>query len=337
MRAAIELAGSTSHAAACQALGICKATYYRHNQPIAVQEAPRIPRPKPPNALSPIERQAVLDQLHAENYVDLAPAEIWAALLEQEQYLCSIRTMYRILGEHHEVRERRNLARRPQYEAPELLATGPNQVWTWDITRLKGPVKFSYFQLYTILDIFSRYVVGWMVAEREHASLAERLIAATCRKQGITRDQLTIHADRGSSMTSRTVALLLSDLGVLKTHSRPHVSNDNPFSESQFKTVKYHPTFPNRFDSMQHARAFCKEFFPWYNTEHHHMGIGLLTPHVVHHGQQHEVQAQRQRVLDAAFRAHPERFLKRPTPPSIPEAVWINPPNRARATGEGVQ
>ena len=233
--------------------------------------------------------------------MDKAPATVYATLLDEGTYLCSTRTMYRILGEEGEVRERRDQLRHPHYSAPQLLATGPNQVWSWDITKLLGPVKWSYFYLFVILDLFSRYVVGWMIAHRESAVLAERLIRETCEKQNIEPGQLTIHADRGSSMTSKPVALLMADLGITKTHSRPHVSDDNPYSESQFKTLKYHPTFPERFGSIEDARSFCQQFFPWYNTEHRHSGIGLLTPATVHYGKDAIVTNQRELVLTAAF------------------------------------
>jgi len=235
--------------------------------------------------------------------------------------------MYRILDAAHEIKERRNQVRRPHYAAPELLATRPNEVWSWDITKLLGPAKWTYFYLYVILDIFSRYVVGWMVAPRESAALAERLIAESCTKQRIETGQLTLHADRGSSMTSKPVALLLADLGVTKTHSRPHVSNDNPFSEAQFKTLKYSPHFPDRFGSLEDARAFGQDFFRWYNDEHRHSGLGFLTPAVVHYGVATTVREHRQHVLTAAYAAHPERFVKgRPQPADLPQAVWINPP-----------
>ena len=275
--------------------------------------------------------------LHSERFQDKAPNEVFAALLDEGTYLCSVRTMYRLLEQAGEVRERRDQLRHPHYQKPQLLATGPNQVWSWDITTLLGPVKWTYFYLYVILDIFSRYVVGWMVAERESAGLAKRLIGETCRKQNIAPDRLTIHADRGTSMTSKPVALLLADLGVTKTHSRPHVSDDNPFSESQFKTLKYRPEFPERFGSIQDARAFCHTFFPWYNTEHHHSGIGLLTPDVLHYGRADEVIAHRQVVLSQAFQRNPERFVRaHPRPPARPTAVWINPPP-ARAASEQEQ
>jgi len=270
---------------------------------------------------------AVLAVLHEPRFVDLAPAEVYATLLDEGQYLCSERTMYRVLAGHREVRERRDQLRHPHYAAPELLARRPNELWSWDITKLLGPAKWTYFYLYVMLDVFSRYVVGWMIAHRESATLAERFIHETCVRQGIERGQLTIHADRGSAMTSKPVAFLLADLGVNKTHSRPHVSNDNPFSEAQFKTLKYRPMFPDRFGSIQDARAHCHGFFTWYNTEHHHVGLGLLTPADVHHGLAEERVAARAAVLARAYAAHPERFSAgRPHPPARPVEVWINPP-----------
>jgi putative transposase len=335
MSAARDLSSSVGIAPACEALGIPRASFYRALRPAA----PTKPRPTPARALSDAERKGVLDTLHGERFADVAPAEIWATLLDEGTYLCSRRTMYRILDDAEEVRERRNQLRHPEYKKPELLAQAPNQVWSWDITKLLGPANWNYFYLYVILDIFSRYVVGWMVAERESATLASQLIDETSAKQGITRGQLTIHADRGTSMRSKTVALLLSDLGVTKTHSRPHVSDDNPFSESQFRTLKYRPDFPQRFGSIFDARAFCRGFFPWYNTEHRHSGIGLMTPESVHYGRTAALLAQRQRILTAAYLEHPERFVRRPpTPPALPPAVWINPPKiepeKERATAQ---
>ena len=269
----------------------------------------------------------MLSQLHAERFQDRSPAEVYATLLDEGVYCCSIRTLYRILDEEGETRERRDQLTHPLYQKHELLATGPNQLWSWDITKLLGPAKWTYFYLYVILDVFSRYVVGWMIADREGKELAKQLIAATCDKHEIAPGQLTLHADRGSSMTSKPVAFLLADLGVTKTHSRPHVSDDNPFSESQFKTLKYRPDFPDRFGSLQDARIFCQEFFPWYNTEHHHSGLGLLTPAVVHYQRAEEVLHLRQQTLDAAYAAHPERFVRKPPqPPTLPTEVWINPP-----------
>jgi putative transposase len=252
---------------------------------------------------------------------------VHAVLLDEGVYLCSVRTMYRILASVGEVKERRNHRSRSGYAKPELLATSPNEVWSWDITKLKGPAKWVYFYLYVIMDIFSRYVVGWMVAHREAATLARRLIEETCRKQDIKPGQLTVHADRGSSMKSKTVGQLMDDLCVHKTHSRPYTSNDNPYSEAQFKTLKYHPEFPDRFGCAQDGRAFCQEFFSWYNTEHRHSGIAYLTPDMVHHGNAGEVTQARQFVLLDAFAAHPERFVNKvPQPLALPESVWINPP-----------
>jgi putative transposase len=316
----------------CAALGVPRATYYRHRQP---RSAPR-PRRRPPRALPPAEQAAVLAVLHEPRFVNLAPAEIYATLLDEGRYLCSVRTMYRLLAAAHEVRERRNQLRHPRYAAPELLARQPNELWSWDITKLLGPTKWTYFYLYVMLDVFSRYVVGWMVAHRESASLAERFIADTCARQGIGRGQLTIHADRGPAMTSKPVAFLLADLGVTKTHARPHVSNDNPFSEAQFKTLKYRPAFPARFGAIQDARAHCHVFFPWYNTEHHHTALGLLTPADVHYGLAEQRVAARATVLATAYAAHPERFpAGRPHPPAQPLEVWINPP-KPRATEEAL-
>jgi putative transposase len=311
----------------CAAFGLATATYYRRSKP---KVAVRPPRPTPPRALPEAERTAVLEVLHEPRFVDLAPAPIWAQLLDEGRYLCSQRTMYRILEENQEVRERRNQLRHPRYAAPELLAEAPNRVWSWDITKLLGPVKWTYFYLYVILDIFSRYVVGWMVARNEAAWLAKILIEQSCRRQRINSNELILHADRGSAMISKSVALLLADLGVTKSHSRPYVSNDNPFSEAQFKTMKYRPQFPDRFGSLHDARSFCADFFRWYNTEHRHSGIGLLTPDDVHHGLAEQRVAARSDVLSAAFAAHPERFVAgTPRPPGRPTAVWINPPKNA--------
>jgi putative transposase len=274
-----------------------------------------------------MEREMVLGHLHEERFQDHSPAAVYATLLDEGIYHCSIRTMYRLLEAKDESRERRDQLTHPAYQKPELLATGPNQLWSWDITKLLGPAKWTYFYLYVIMDVFSRYVVGWMVAPNESAELAKRLIEDTCKKQNIVRDQLTIHADRGSSMTSKPVAFLLADLGITKTHSRPHVSDDNPYSESQFRTLKYRPDFPDRFGSAQHSRDHCQHFFPWYNDEHRHSGLGLLTPAMVHHGQAEIILAQRQVVLSAAYQAHPERFVHRPPKPSpAPKEVWINKP-----------
>jgi len=327
--------------AACLALGVPRASFYRWRNvsvaPVGVatptgatgsteQRPHRTRIHRHPRALAEDERQAVLDVLHSARFCDVSPAETYATLLDEGTYLASERTMYRLLAAAGENGERRNQRVHPVYAKPELLATAPNQVWSWDITKLLGPVKWTYFYLYVLLDVYSRYVVGWMVAYREQATLAERLIGETATKQGVAAGQLTLHADRGSSMTSKPVAFLLADLGITKTHSRPHVSNDNPYSEAQFKTLKYRPDFPNRFDSIAHARAFCQDFFPWYNDEHHHASLGLLTPEVVHYGQATTVREARRQVLHAAYAAHPERFVRRvPEPPPLPTAAWINP------------
>jgi len=324
MRAVSEMGPRLGIAPTCAALGVPRATYYRRLRP----------RPAPGKRschrrLGAEERRAVLDVLNEPRFTDLAPAEVYAALLDEGRYLCSERTMYRVLAEHAEVRERRDQLRHPHYKAPELLATAPNQLWSWDITKLLGPQKWTYFYLYVILDVYSRYVVGWMLAHRETATLAERLIAETCERQGIQRNQLTLHADRGTSMRSKAVALLLADLGVTKTHSRPHVSNDNPFSESQFKTMKYRPDFPDRFGCIQHGRAHCADFFDWYNNIHHHSGLGLLTPHDVHYGLAEARLQARDSVLTAAFEARPERFpAGAPSAGVAPPAVWINKPKQ---------
>jgi putative transposase len=324
MIACQELSKEVGTAAACKSLDIARPTYYRR---LGARDEQASSRPAPPRALGAAERQEILDVLHTDRFVDKAPVEVYASLLDEGVYHCSVRTMYRILEEAGEVRERRDQVRQPHYKAPELLATAPNQVWSWDITKLLGPVKWAYFYLYVILDIFSRYVVGWMIAQHESSVLAQRLIGETCEKQNVQPGQLTIHADRGASMKSKPVALLLADLGVTKTHSRPHVSDDNPYSESQFKTLKYRPDFPDRFGSIQDARSFCQGFFPWYNCEHRHSGIGLLTPEMVHYGKAETVISQRRIVLASAFEAYPERFVRGlPIPPPLPEAAWINKP-----------
>jgi len=328
--AVTSLAPLTGVAKACRLLAVPRARYYRRTQ--ETRTAAPSSRSQSVRALSADEQQAVLDVLHSERFCDAAPAEVYATLLDETTYRCSERTMYRLLAQASETRERRAQTRHPAYSRPELLAEAPNQVWSWDITKLLGPAKWTYFYLYVILDVYSRAVVGWMVAYRETAALAERLIAETAAAQQIPAGQLTLHADRGSSMTSKPVAFLLADLGITKTHSRPHVSNDNPYSESQFKTLKYCPSFPSRFASLEEARAFCRDFFSWYNTEHHHSGIGLLTPDVVHTGRAKAVHAQRTQTLAVAYAAHPERFVRRaPIPPPLPKPAWINPPEASIA------
>lgn len=328
MTAASELSWVVGRKPACDALGVPRATFYRHLDREHHSCADNGSRPAPPLSLTFAERQNVIDLLHSERFQDKAPHEIYATLLDEGQYHCSIRTMYRILkAVHGDVKERRRGHQRNHYEKPELLAAAPNQVWSWDITKLKGPVKWTYFYLYVIMDIFSRYVVGWMLAHREQNALAKRLIEHSCIKQSIQPGQLTVHADRGSSMKSKVVAHLLSDLGITKTHSRPHVNNDNPYSESQFKTLKYCPEFPDRFGSIQDARAFCGPFFTWYNKEHRHSGIALMTPEQVHYGKAQDVFDFRCQVLVEAFEKNPLRFKgKLPKPIELPGAAWINKP-----------
>src|SRR4051794_6850732 len=369
MASAAELAPVVGIRAACEAVGVARASFYRHEQgpsargaahpapsprdegaagerseqslPGASSEPDGTPPPPPaatssvpavgarvhPRALSATEQATVLEVLHSPRFQDAAPATVYATLLDEQVYLASERTMYRLLAAEGETRSRRDQLVHPAYSRPELLATAPNQVWSWDITKLLGPAKWTYFYLYVILDVYSRYVVGWMVAHRELADLAERLIAETIAKQAVPAGQLTLHADRGSSMTSKPVAFLLADLGVTKTHSRPHVSNDNPYSEAQFKTLKYRPGFPACFASMEEARSFCHDFFRWYNAEHRHSGIGLMTPQVVHYGQAQNAYDARAQVLADAHAAHPERFVHHaPQPPQLPTAAWINPP-----------
>jgi putative transposase len=325
METALAVAPEIGMTAACRALGVARATAYRQRSP-KPPAAPRSRR-RSPLALSEEERVEVLAALHSERFVDASPAAVYATLLDEGRYLASERTMYRLLAAEGEVRERRSQLRHPAYAKPELLATSPNELWSWDITKLKGPAKWTWFYLYVLLDVFSRYVPGWLVASRESAALAERLIADSIAKHDVPAGRLTIHADRGSSMRSKPVALLLADLGIAKSHSRPHTSNDNPFSEAHFKTLKYRPTFPERFGSIEDARSFCRGFFTWYNTEHRHSGIGLMTPAMVHFGQAPDVRAARAETLERAYAAHPERFVRgMPMPPELPTAVWINPP-----------
>ena len=326
MNTIIALGNEVGIRTACNALDISRAGFYRWIAPATEKTI----RPSPPLALSASERSEVLDVLHEDRFIDKAPQEVYAQLLDENKYICSIRTMYRILEKEGELKERRNQLVRPHYTKPELLATAPDQLWSWDIMKLKGPVKWTYYYLYVIIDIFSRYVVGWMVAHRELAVLAKKLIKETTKKQSIKPGQLVIHADRGSSMTSKQVAFLLADLGVTKSHSRPSVSNDNPYSESQFKTMKYRPEFPDRFGSIEDARAFSQTFFPWYNTEHYHSGLGLLTPEDVHYGRAASIIEARKEALMAAYEKHPERFKGRiPKPMLLPDAVWINKPSPA--------
>jgi putative transposase len=320
----VELAAVLSIRQATRLLGVSRATHYRKGRPAAERK----PRPAPANKLSDAERAHVLSVLRSPRFAELAPAQVWARLLDDGVYLCSIATMYRILRSVGESRERRRQRTHPAKKKPELLAKAPNQVWSWDITKLRGPRRGEYFDLYVIIDIYSRYVVGWTVEATETGELAKRFIENTIRRHKVDPKRLKLHADRGTSMTSKSVAQLLVDLGVDRSHSRPRVSNDNPYSEAAFKTLKYCPAFPERFGSIQDARTFCAEFFEYYNHEHYHSGIALLTPATVHFGDAETVQAERAATLEAAWRANPERFNRKPIPLELPKEAWINDPSR---------
>jgi len=314
---------------ACQALVVPRSRIYRARTARMETRGPVAKHKPHPRSLRQDEKIQVRQILNSERFQDLAPREVYATLLDEGIYHCSWRTMYRILEEHDEIRERRNQLTHPNYKKPELLATGPKQVWSWDITKLLGPEKWTYYYLYVILDIYSRYVVGWMIAPKETAALARELIEETCSKQNIQPDQLTIHSDRGSPMIAKSMVMLMADLGVTKSHSRPHVSDDNPFSEAQFRTMKYRPDYPKRFGSQQDARVWARHFFEWYNNEHHHSSIGLMTPADVHYGHADQIIKGRQTVLEKAYQKNPERFVKgMPTAPQLPDAVWINPPKK---------
>jgi len=309
---------------ACNALGVSRATFYRRRRPSTGHQQPR---PTPARALSEAERERVVETLSSDRFVDRAPAEVVATLLDEKKYLCSERTMYRILAAEAPVRERRNQLRHPAYAKPELVATAPNRVWSWDISKLKGPQAWTSYYLYVLLDIFSRYVVGWLIADREATALAKELIEKSHKKQEIQPGQLTTHSDNGPPMTSHGTAQLLARLSVTRSLSRPYTSNDNPFSEAHFKTLKYHPGFPARFGSIEDARTYCRSFFTWYNADHRHSGLAMVTPEDVHYGRSREVIEKRKEVLEAAYRAHPERFVRgKPIPSPVPETAWINPP-----------
>ena len=322
----VELTPTIGVAAACRLLGRSRAGHYRDiNGPLLGPVRPRAVGA--PRALDATERQAVLDMLHSERFCDAAPAQVWATLLDENICLCSISTMYRILHANHEVRDRRNPATHPANVKPELVANAPNQVWSWDITKIAGPQKWTWFHLYVIIDVFSRYIVGWHVATRESSALAEAMIATAVQQHNVPAGQLTLHADRGTSMTSKPVAFLLADLGVARSHSRPHVSNDNPYSEAHFKTLKYSPTFPKNFANLHQARAFCTTFFNHYNNHHHHSGIAFHTPTDVHHHHADTTRTARQAVLDTAYHHHPERFIRHPPQaPTLATHAWINQP-----------
>jgi len=328
MNAVAELQPLVGVQAACKSLAIPPSTWYRSLHP----KPELAPRPSPPRTLSEAERQVVLAALTSPRFVDMSPNAVYATLLDEGVYHCSTSTFYRILSANDQVRERRNQLTHPEYHKPELLAERPNEVWSWDITKLRGPKKWNHYQLYLILDIFSRFVVGWAVYERESAVLAKHLIQETCGKQRVQKDQLTIHADRGSSMRSKTVAQLYIDLGVAKSHSRPYTSSDNPYSESQFRTMKYRPVYPKKFSSVQEARDFVRSFVHWYNHEHRHSGIGLMPPAAVHSGEAHALREKRNEVLAGVYSNMPERFVHGcPQAPALPEAVWINKPKKVEA------
>ena len=323
----VEAAKITGVGPACKALGWSRALFYRAGKPPQARGSTERATAANLRALTPAERERILLELNSERFLDAAPREVYATLLDEGVYLCSWRTMYRLLEKNQAVRERRALRRHPKYVRPELAATGPNQVWTWDITYLKGPTRGEFFYLYVVMDIYSRLVVGWLIADRECGDIAKRLLEASCRKHGVQPGQLTVHADRGAPMKSKSVATLLSDLTVTVSHSRPRVSNDNPFSEAGFKTMKYSPDFPARFGSQEEAEAFCRAYFVWYNEAHHHTGLALLTPSQVHYKEAEAVLVQRQATLDAAFAEMPERFgNRRPQTARLPETVWINRP-----------
>jgi putative transposase len=324
-----QLAGDTGRAA----LGEARARWYRRHRQSLLPERPERVRAPQPRALSEVERKEVLRVLHEPDHVDEAPATVYAKLLDEGVYVASVSTMYRVLRERAEVHERRRQGTHPAAKKPELMANGPNDVWSWDITKLLGPVKWTYYYLYVIIDIYSRYVPGWMLARAENGRLAEGFLADTFAKQNIRHGQLSVHADHGGPMIAKPVVFLLADLGVTKSHSRPHVSNDNPFSESQFRTMKYRPEFPHRFGSFEDAHAFCGRFFSWYNGVHRHSGIGFHTPADVHYGRAELIQAKRARVLAGAYGEHPERFVRKPpTPPALPTVAWINEPKEHPAT-----
>ena len=312
--------------AACVALGVSRASYYRSRVPAK----PRPPRPRPPRALGEQERAQVLAVLDSDRFADKAPPQVYAELLDENRFLCSVRTMYRILAAAGQVQERRNQRRHPTYVKPQLEARGPNQVWSWDITKVAGPVRGVYYSLYVVLDIFSRFVVGWAVARSESAEVGQFVIDDARRRHGIVPGQLTVHSDRGAPMTAKSTAMLLVDLGIVQSHSRPHVSDDNPFSEAAFRTFLYRPNMPECFGSLEDARAFFAALFHWYNEQHYHSSIALLTPGDVHRQTAPAIIAKRQAVLEAAHRAHPERFVHgKPAHPTPPPVVWINPPATA--------
>jgi putative transposase len=324
-----DLTPTIGRARACAAVGVNRATWYRRNRLSPAPPRPVRERKRHPRALTADEREEVVATLNSPRFVDTAPAQIWATLLDEGVHLCSESTMYRILRERGEVRERRRQATHPPRVKPELVAHAPNTVWSWDVTKLRGPDRRVFFCLYTMIDIYSRYTVGWMVADREHEELARQFVTETVGRQEANADRLTIHADRGAIQTAKSVAELMADLGVSRSHSRPKTSNDNPYSESQYKTLKYRPDYPTRFASIGHAREWSAEFFDWYHHDHRHSGIGYHTPYDMHHGLAELVRETRAGTLADAYRDHPERFVHgHPEPPRIPTHAWINKPTQ---------
>jgi len=318
---------------ACKHIRVPRSTFYRLQQPAGTPLAP--PKPHSARALSAHEQATALALLNNERFQDQTPRQVYATLLDEGIYVCHWRSMYRILAENQQLSERRNQLVHPAIVKPELVARAPNQVWSWDITKLLGPIKHTFYYLYVILDVYSRLVPGWLLAERESVELAQQLVRESCAKQNIPLGQLTLHADRGRAMTAKPLALLLSDLGVIKSHSRPRVSNDNPYSEAQFKTMKYRPDYPAFFGSLLEARMWAQGFFQWYNHEHKHSALCLLTPAVVHYGHAAGVLRARHTIRQQAYAAHPERFVKGPPAlATLPAEVWINRPQPVLAVAD---
>lgn len=331
MDAVEQVAPELGVAEACRVIGVPRSSFYRHRRPPRGQsciiERPPTRAPQRPNALSADERASILDACRAARFVDASPMQIYFTLLDEGTYLGSWRSYYRVLAGHGEIRERRDQLRHPNHPIPRLKATGPNEVWTWDVTKLLGPAKWNYYYLYVLLDLYSRYAVGFTVASADTAAIARWLISETLDKYGVDPRSLTIHSDRGASQTAKPVAHLMADLGITKSLSRPRVSNDNPFSEAHFKTLKYRPAFPDRFQTKEHAGEFCRSFMRWYNQDHRHSGIGYMTPADVYFGRTDQIHTVRAAALNAAFASHPERFVRKPPePPVLPEVVWINRP-----------
>lgn len=333
MNAVRDIADAMPIRQACRIFDLSHATYYRALRPPLPAESRY---PTPANKLSRKQRQVILDLLVHPDHVDKTPYALYYHLLDQGTYLCSVRTMYRLLNEQGWSKQRRELLRRPPCQRPQLVARGPNEVWSWDISNIKGPAKGLFFKLYVVLDLFSRAVVGWCVSGTESGALARDLVEQSCNRHGIDPNQLTLHSDRGAAMVSAPLRELLDKLDVHHSFARPYTPNDNPYSEAHFRTLKDHPSFPESFGSLEDSVRFFRVFFDWYNHQHYHSGIAFLPPAVVHTGQQDSWLAQRQRTLDVAYAAHPERFSSPPRPPPLPDEVWINPPPELEATTTSV-